>query len=764
MFRVLDLILHNFKGFKDAVVSFDKPRTILGGPNGYGKTSIFDALELLFTGTIQRMQVYRPGHDDRTSLKDGYKPLVYDTSIDEITIEANIQLAENNVVRIKRSAEQRQMKNPVDFNAFSPLQYFNQATNAFEDVDTDENLSNVFFALKNQYTFLNYLTQEEANQFLKCKELERKNQINSLFKTKGFDEPINKLTAVRNEVNGMAQAINGDITRLKNDIERLQSAPVHNNGENVDAIFVQLFEKEFDWDRENPQLSYESFNSVLSVGGVLDELTYYCQNAKAFHWYEYNEKLSSIQNADNLKRLSIWLRWHNQEEQLSQFDNYIWNFRRKWEELSLSSILSFSLDLPTLLPDTLLNPESTQHFKEQIATIQNATRSAGDLQRAFADIVGSRNVTEKTLKDVEDTIHITQCPLCGFEHRSEEALLKGVNIFGKQLQESLNQITKGVATSVEQLKVQIGEQIINPIDTYYQSQGISRELLAFYQSLDKGNLQAQYSYLVRHLSLSEEISGVEAEIEKYITESIETWRKANSMEIPEGFDVQRLRRIYSSYGRYFIPEQANEGCIEKKRHYLTNLWNASTSQLLKEKTTQVAKLQAQFEKLNGRVTLLRQTANKIKSQKNAYLSKMVSQIETLFYIYTGRIMQDNYYGRGCFLKYNQNNSNVLFTSGTPDNEVDALYKMSSGQLVSISVAFMLTVNKLYANHPFIAIDDPVQTIDDLNLWGLMETLRHDFMDRTILLSTHERDFGLLLTDKFNKVGLATDYVDMSKHH
>ena len=46
MFRIIDLTLHNFKGFKDTVISFEKPRTILGGPNGYGKTSIFDALEL----------------------------------------------------------------------------------------------------------------------------------------------------------------------------------------------------------------------------------------------------------------------------------------------------------------------------------------------------------------------------------------------------------------------------------------------------------------------------------------------------------------------------------------------------------------------------------------------------------------------------------------------------------------------------------------------------------------------------------------------
>ena len=185
---------------------------------------------------------------------------------------------------------------------------------------------------------------------------------------------------------------------------------------------------------------------------------------------------------------------------------------------------------------------------------------------------------------------------------------------------------------------------------------------------------------------------------------------------------------------------------------------------MKEKTSKIEGLKKQLDRLSKREKLLKRTIDKIKERRDSYLSTMVSQIETLFYIYTGRIMQDNYYGRGCYLKYNQKNSVVLFTSGSFTNEVDALYKMSSGQLVSISIAFLLTINKLYADNAIIAIDDPIQTIDDLNLWGLMETIRHDFKDSSILLSTHERDYGVLLTDKFNKVGLQTEYIDMSSLH
>lgn len=60
----------------------------------------------------------------------------------------------------------------------------------------------------------------------------------------------------------------------------------------------------------------------------------------------------------------------------------------------------------------------------------------------------------------------------------------------------------------------------------------------------------------------------------------------------------------------------------------------------------------------------------------------------------------------------------------------------------------------------IAIDDPIQTIDDINLWGLIETLRHDFDDHLLLLSTHERDYRDLLVYKLRKWNIQTEMVDM----
>lgn len=81
-------------------------------------------------------------------------------------------------------------------------------------------------------------------------------------------------------------------------------------------------------------------------------------------------------------------------------------------------------------------------------------------------------------------------------------------------------------------------------------------------------------------------------------------------------------------------------------------------------------------------------------------------------------------------------------------------------MVVVALAFLMALNKLYAKVKFLAIDDPIQTIDDMNLWGFIETLRHEFKDTTLLMSTHEPNYGELLRYKLSKMQIPATYVDM----
>ena len=65
------------------------------------------------------------------------------------------------------------------------------------------------------------------------------------------------------------------------------------------------------------------------------------------------------------------------------------------------------------------------------------------------------------------------------------------------------------------------------------------------------------------------------------------------------------------------------------------------------------------------------------------------------------------------------------------------------------------MHKLYANSDslgFLLIDDPGQTMDDINIASFMEVLRTEFNDTQIIMSTHEEDKELYMLYKFIRFG------------
>ncbi|HFI0468597.1 TPA: AAA family ATPase, partial [Streptococcus suis] len=54
--KIKKILLYNFKNFRhETVIDFSNNITFLVGPNGFGKTTIFDAIELGLTGDISRI-------------------------------------------------------------------------------------------------------------------------------------------------------------------------------------------------------------------------------------------------------------------------------------------------------------------------------------------------------------------------------------------------------------------------------------------------------------------------------------------------------------------------------------------------------------------------------------------------------------------------------------------------------------------------------------------------------------------------------------
>lgn len=82
--KINRLKIHNFKIFDDVEIDFrENAANVFCGKNGFGKTSVFDALELLFTGRIKRYADWVEKFHNAQLHFDTGKPLVHDESTKE---------------------------------------------------------------------------------------------------------------------------------------------------------------------------------------------------------------------------------------------------------------------------------------------------------------------------------------------------------------------------------------------------------------------------------------------------------------------------------------------------------------------------------------------------------------------------------------------------------------------------------------------------------------------------------------------------------
>jgi predicted ATPase len=74
---------------------------------------------------------------------------------------------------------------------------------------------------------------------------------------------------------------------------------------------------------------------------------------------------------------------------------------------------------------------------------------------------------------------------------------------------------------------------------------------------------------------------------------------------------------------------------------------------------------------------------------------------------------------------------------------------SSSQLNALAVSVFLSFNLALPNLPLQAamLDDPIQSLDEINLLGLVDLLRRTKDRRQIVVSTHDVRFGRLLARK-----------------
>lgn len=849
MMKVKKVYIKNFKGIRNkTIIDFSEKTTLLTGPNGFGKTTVFNILELCLTGKIFST-IEKDGVTNHS--KDYTKPFFQNDSTESVVIKVLLEKENESLIIIKYLPKHHQgtssggRKNkPKDFRI---LDTYTEEISSFDDdefipenkIKLDDEQINAFFNLKqglevkNLFLLFNYLQQEEATFFLKMSEKERKDNLGFLFKTQDEEQKLEQIKAYSTRL----KIVDG---KLEEKISQLQVVEQTLS----DGKFRSCFpSKEIEFDQEEPFKEEDIDNLNTQKEYFLQELRKLEQFVKVFSPNDFDEKqkrekLEILSNDDEFLEYYI-LKDFLEEERFQDaqkkyilvnnqallksyiLNNHISDYK-KYQELNakISKYNDFlntkeeknKFELLENIETETLSGKKTE-FNDLKSQKRLLEKSFGEVEKIIDDLIDFRNETKEKFEQYranKENENDTACPFCGYDWENYEYLIQSFN----SRTENFQKYNEESAKKIEQIKRKIRNDFIKPItkeindflaknkridDTILYELEISQNKKYDYSLIEKSSfiwgeiksfeeleldLKKLQEELFKSFNISNElfqklrsIKGTEfPENIKLLRENISnemlndyllkslgnaesltkntSWLKAKIEETFQQikFDNEKAIDREGMYSKYFDSEKekfnsfsTNE--IERKKEYINIKYFEKRSAIAHVYIERKRKLGT----IIGKVKRLKDVySNNIKSYKKT----MVEKIQIPFFLYTAKILQNYQQGMGIFIGTKQNDPAIRFYTD-PSSDHDAMHHLSSGQLAVVALAFCLSVNKVYKiseNLNFLAIDDPVQEMDALNIHSFIELIKHDFAnDYQIIASTHDDRDALYMKYKLEKM-------------
>lgn len=180
---------------------------------------------------------------------------------------------------------------------------------------------------------------------------------------------------------------------------------------------------------------------------------------------------------------------------------------------------------------------------------------------------------------------------------------------------------------------------------------------------------------------------------------------------------------------YLVEQQA----LADKRRYVSIKANEARNARLQKSLESLKKIQSENSAAARASEKVRRLRNTLEEVERTYADHTISEIELIFHIYSGRLIQNYQRGLGLFIESRDGKQLRFVTAEKSDH--DAVLAMSSGQISALSLAFFLSLNKVYAGVPLILIDDPSQSLDEVNVASLTDLLRCELKSRQLIVTS-----------------------------
>lgn len=762
------LQVSNFKAFKDISFNFDSTSLItLEGPNGFGKTTIFDALELLLTGKISRIK--NLCDNVMLSMTKNYSDNVFWNEAREGNIIIKIELLDedsNEFITFARIACTEDLiiarNNKADnFNIFKlyKLHHFYDDVYTPDKIIDNSYIENIFGrGFTDNYAQINYLEQGQSS-FVFSKNLKaRKDFINGLMNVEDLTNQVDLLVKLENR---LSRRVNDKKNLFR--MQELQSkiALYSNSTAITEPILYERISTSNQlptWDNE--LLPSLDDNFLATIEADLSSLKIMVEHHHEIKKRYDNKRIDDfIANYDNVLKDVVTI-----SEHVNDFSS-IESIKKKFDALSSSiKFLSVSSDLITvkdLITVSELSNTDVLDIIKLVKTRDAYKKEAGDKNQALINISNARKklINEHT-KNSDLSDH--ECLLCGHDWLTKDLLLDAIEQKENQLKLYLSGLGNNLL--IIQNDIDLRKNILTTILTtecekLNHNESLFKALLACKERFPK-IIAVKNKLADKQIAYQSSFTDSEEEVEirkREIIRQILSLKKVENADI----NVNWKRIIDSSFISIDSFMTVTPSQVENKIRYFHFKVNEGKIQSLKVMIQELGRLELDrktIESLKYKVSRLKQELNIL----NKSISKQtISDIELTFHIFSGRLIQNYQRGLGLFIDEGDGDRVRFCTAEKSDH--DATLSMSSGQLSALSLAFFLSLHKVYATAPFILIDDPAQSLDEINIASLSDLLRCELKDRQLILSSHEDSIASYLRFRFKRAGLLQKAINMQTH-
>ncbi|AMS23648.1 recombinase RecF [Pseudomonas synxantha] len=766
--QISKIEISSFKAFKKINLDFgDSSLLTLDGPNGFGKTSVFDAIELLLTGSIKRirqlfntlMMGNRTNYEDNLlwNKRSGKKDLAI--KIEFFNGDRKLILA-----RHTAAAEfEEQANNRAD--QFNHLILYElpdfESNNYVSENLRDESFIEELFGknFKENFPYLNYLEQGQ-NQLLHTRVDKRKEALNNLFNIRDVKAETDNCRAIATRLTkfiGDPKRAT-DLSRLKIEADSLKGMIQADLG-GIEYRKISTAVLQPGWDKELPFPTYAVEIHAEYVENLrrLEELVTLKNAIQIKDKNEGIEKYIEI-NTDFVKSLA---RFGSDLEKLNGLDVT----KNELNELNKSvgiikrGVIVIKADEAKSLPGW--GQERLGWFLEQIV-IRDALQQKSN-SNANAAVELNHLKAELLAEHAKLYADDQHCPLCGADWQTHDTMLQKIEFRSKQINDALSadslnliNLTGVMTAELATIEAQIHARVAQLSVGY--NIALHDALL-----LDKARLPAITKLAARLQALGVQLNYAFSENEavvdtrvQQLTASIRSQKTPETEPLPEDWRTVITAAFKELQEFYIVEPQA----LKDKGLYIAVKANEAKSNRLKLCVDELQVIQRENEAARiakDKVNTLKTTLEKT---ERSYSEQTIAEIELIFHIYSGRLIQNYQRGLGLFIESKDGKELRFLTA--EKSEHDAILSMSSGQVSALSLGFFLALNRVYSSVPLILIDDPSQSLDEVNIASLTDLLRCEFSNRQLIVSSHEDDISAYMRYRFTKAGLSTRSLNMQR--